>query len=145
VTAPVSPQIRRLLSSPAWFIPYDDFRRRRGFVAGLTVQLDRWTGSSWVPSGLQPTITPSGVVAYPGLGRRREPWTVQPELYRARFRAPGYRPLYVADDEPFDTAKAYELTRGIGNLCIGRDSDPRYDPRRLVELLLRGLQRPQST
>jgi hypothetical protein len=30
--------------------------------------------------------------------------------------------------------------RGIGNLCIGRDSDPRYDPRRLVDLLLAGLQ-----
>jgi AcrR family transcriptional regulator len=39
---------------------------------------------------------------------------------------------------------AYELMRGIGNLCVGRDSDPRYDPRRLVELLLRGLQGPQS-
>jgi AcrR family transcriptional regulator len=36
---------------------------------------------------------------------------------------------------------AYELMRGIGNLCIGRDNDPRYDPRRLVDLLLRGLQR----
>ncbi len=35
--------------------------------------------------------------------------------------------------------QAYELMRGIGNLCIGRDSDPRYDPRRLVELLLKGL------
>ncbi|MGW7101687.1 TetR/AcrR family transcriptional regulator [Streptomyces sp. NPDC054883] len=35
--------------------------------------------------------------------------------------------------------QAYELMRGIGNLCIGRDGDPRYDPRRLVELLLRGL------
>ncbi len=39
---------------------------------------------------------------------------------------------------------AYELMRGIGNLCIG-DSDPRYDPRRLVELLLQGLQRPQPS
>ncbi|MEU9045617.1 MULTISPECIES: TetR/AcrR family transcriptional regulator [unclassified Kitasatospora] len=39
---------------------------------------------------------------------------------------------------------AYELMRGIGNLCIGRDSDPRYDPRRLIELLLQGLQRPPS-
>jgi AcrR family transcriptional regulator len=38
---------------------------------------------------------------------------------------------------------AYELMRGIGNLCIGRHSDPRYDPRRLVELLLQGLQRPR--
>jgi AcrR family transcriptional regulator len=37
---------------------------------------------------------------------------------------------------------AYELMRGIGNLCVGRDSDPRYDPRRLIELLLRGLQQP---
>ena len=34
---------------------------------------------------------------------------------------------------------AYELMRGIGNLCIGRDSDSRYDPRRLIELLMRGL------
>ncbi|MFJ9822273.1 TetR/AcrR family transcriptional regulator [Streptomyces sp. NPDC101151] len=39
---------------------------------------------------------------------------------------------------------AYELMRGIGNLCIGHDSDPRYDPRRLIELLLQGLRRPQS-
>ncbi|MEU1375055.1 TetR/AcrR family transcriptional regulator [Streptomyces triculaminicus] len=38
----------------------------------------------------------------------------------------------------------YELMRGIGNLCIGRDSDPRYDPRRLIKLLLQGLRRPQS-
>lgn len=36
--------------------------------------------------------------------------------------------------------QAYELMRGIGNLCIGRDSDPRYEPRRLVALLLQGLQ-----
>ncbi len=40
---------------------------------------------------------------------------------------------------------AYELMRGIGNLCIGRDDDPRYDPRRLVELLLRGLQRLRNS
>ena len=40
---------------------------------------------------------------------------------------------------------AYELMRGIGNLCAGRDGDPRYDPRRLVELLLQGLQRSRSS
>ncbi|MCA6091017.1 TetR/AcrR family transcriptional regulator [Streptomyces sp. SCA3-4] len=39
----------------------------------------------------------------------------------------------------------YELMRGIGNLCIGRDNDPRYDPRRLIALLLQGLQRPQAS
>ncbi|GAA3893130.1 TetR/AcrR family transcriptional regulator [Streptomyces lacrimifluminis] len=37
--------------------------------------------------------------------------------------------------------RAYELMRGIGNLCISHGSDPRYDPRRLVELLLAGLAR----
>ncbi|WP_344579320.1 TetR/AcrR family transcriptional regulator [Streptomyces lunalinharesii] len=38
----------------------------------------------------------------------------------------------------------YELMRGIGNLCIGRDNDPRYDPRRLVALLLQGLRRSST-
>ncbi|NUK09254.1 TetR/AcrR family transcriptional regulator [Streptomyces lunaelactis] len=38
--------------------------------------------------------------------------------------------------------QAYELMRGAGNLCIGADSDPRYDPRRMVELLIAGLRRP---
>jgi AcrR family transcriptional regulator len=38
--------------------------------------------------------------------------------------------------------EAYELMRGVGNLCIGAESDPRYDARRLVELLVAGLRRP---
>ena len=38
--------------------------------------------------------------------------------------------------------KAYELMRGVGNLCIGADSDPDYDARRLVELLMAGLRTP---
>ncbi|MFF7858945.1 TetR family transcriptional regulator [Streptomyces sp. NPDC007904] len=37
---------------------------------------------------------------------------------------------------------AYQLMRGVGNLCIGADSDPRYDARRMVELLVAGLRRP---
>ncbi|MFJ1600972.1 TetR/AcrR family transcriptional regulator [Streptomyces sp. NPDC088261] len=41
--------------------------------------------------------------------------------------------------------RPYELMRGVGNLCVGRDSDPDYDPRRLVGLLLRGLERPESS
>ena len=40
---------------------------------------------------------------------------------------------------------AVELMRGIGNLCIDRDSDTRYDPRRLVGLLIRGMQGPHAT
>jgi AcrR family transcriptional regulator len=38
--------------------------------------------------------------------------------------------------------EALELMRGVGNLCIGADSDPRYDARRLVGLLIAGLRRP---
>ncbi len=34
---------------------------------------------------------------------------------------------------------AYELLRGVGNLCIGADSDPGYDARRMVELVIAGL------
>lgn len=37
--------------------------------------------------------------------------------------------------------EAYELMRGIGNLCVGTESDPRYDARRLVEVLVSGLRR----
>ncbi|MEZ5410034.1 MAG: TetR/AcrR family transcriptional regulator [Acidimicrobiales bacterium] len=34
---------------------------------------------------------------------------------------------------------AYEFLRGVGNLCIGGTDDARYDPRRLVDLVLLGL------
>ncbi|MGW2637093.1 TetR/AcrR family transcriptional regulator [Streptomyces sp. NPDC001348] len=37
---------------------------------------------------------------------------------------------------------AYALMRGVGNLCIGADHDPRYDARRMVELLVAGLRAP---
>ena len=39
---------------------------------------------------------------------------------------------------------AYELMRGVGNLCIGAENDTRYDARRLVDLLISGL-RHQTT
>ena len=37
---------------------------------------------------------------------------------------------------------AYEVMRGVGNLCIGAESDPRYDARRMVGLFVAGLRRP---
>jgi len=40
---------------------------------------------------------------------------------------------------------AYELMRGIGNLCVGADNDPRYDARRMVGLLISGLLQSRST
>ncbi|OLF15825.1 TetR/AcrR family transcriptional regulator [Actinophytocola xanthii] len=35
--------------------------------------------------------------------------------------------------------EAYEVMRGVGNLCIGADNDPRYDARRVVGVLVAGL------
>ncbi|WP_405865966.1 TetR/AcrR family transcriptional regulator [Streptomyces sp. NBC_00005] len=49
----------------------------------------------------------------------------------------------VASGEIRSGLRAYELMRGVGNLCIGAESDPQYDARRLVELLIAGLRRPQ--
>jgi AcrR family transcriptional regulator len=37
---------------------------------------------------------------------------------------------------------AYEFMRGVGSLCAAAGSDPRYDARRLVGLLIDGLRRP---
>ncbi|MFE6039365.1 TetR/AcrR family transcriptional regulator [Streptomyces sp. NPDC056452] len=48
-----------------------------------------------------------------------------------------------ASGEVRSDLEAYALMRGVGNLCIGADRDPRYDARRLVGLLVAGLRRPQ--
>ena len=48
----------------------------------------------------------------------------------------------VASGEIRSDLKALELMRGVGNLCIGADSDPDYDARRLVEVLVAGLRQP---
>ncbi|MFF8637478.1 TetR/AcrR family transcriptional regulator [Streptomyces pilosus] len=37
---------------------------------------------------------------------------------------------------------ALTLMRGVGNLCIGAESDPDYDARRLTRVLVDGLRRP---
>lgn len=48
----------------------------------------------------------------------------------------------VASGEIRSGIEAYHLMRGIGNLCIGAESDPRYDARRMVALLIAGLRQP---
>lgn len=45
----------------------------------------------------------------------------------------------VAAGEIRSDLKAYVLMRGVGNLCIGAESDPDYDARGLVALLIAGL------
>ncbi len=48
----------------------------------------------------------------------------------------------VASGEIRTDLSPYALMRGVGNLCIGAESDPRYDARHLVGLLVAGLRRP---
>lgn len=48
----------------------------------------------------------------------------------------------VASGEIRPALDAYPLMRGIGNLCIGAENDPRYDARRLAALLVAGLRSP---
>lgn len=38
---------------------------------------------------------------------------------------------------------AYQLMRAVGNLCVGAENDARYDARRMVGLLMIGLQQMQ--
>jgi AcrR family transcriptional regulator len=47
-----------------------------------------------------------------------------------------------AAGEAVPDVDAYGFMRGIGNLCIGADADPDYDPRSMVQLVIAGL-RPQ--
>ena len=77
-------------------------------------------------------VLPSGSAGYEALHRhfleRLEP--VGAQLLTAAVGSGEVRP----------GTSAYELLHSIGNLCIARDDDPRYDPRRLIDLLLRGLE-----
>ncbi|WP_066955165.1 TetR/AcrR family transcriptional regulator [Streptomyces lushanensis] len=49
----------------------------------------------------------------------------------------------VAAGEIRSDVDALALMRGVGNLCIGAERDPRYDARRMVDLLVAGLRQPR--
>ncbi|MFI6293998.1 TetR/AcrR family transcriptional regulator [Nonomuraea sp. NPDC050790] len=49
--------------------------------------------------------------------------------------------LEAASGEIRADVDAYQLMRGMGNLCVGAEHDPRYDPRKLVATLVAGLRR----
>ena len=53
--------------------------------------------NTWVETALKPVTTPSGVIAYPALGRHRS--TALQTRYRLRFDADFYRPWYRRDSD----------------------------------------------
>ena len=83
------PGERRVSYSAAWFVPVD-------LVTGsppslpVRVLLDIQDGQEWVPTGIEPTITLSGAVSYPDLGRCRNPAAATARRYRARFQSDAY-------------------------------------------------------
>ena len=83
---------QRTVTSPAWLIPVDDFRRLRS-ADGVTAALDRWDGHTWQPTNVVAVRTPGDMIVYPGLNFRPWPFEPQPELFRCRLGAPGRYPL----------------------------------------------------
>jgi hypothetical protein len=93
---------RRVSYSAAWFVAVD-------LVTGsppslpLRVLLDIFDGQEWVLTGVGPTVTLSGAIVYPDLGRCRNPAAATPQRYRARFESNAYLALSRAyrDGEEF--------------------------------------------
>ncbi|CAL9609871.1 carboxypeptidase regulatory-like domain-containing protein [Streptomyces sp. NPDC052644] len=96
------PLARSTLRSPVWLVPYDEHTRRVR-TTGVEVRLERFDDGDggWLPLDDAAVRTPSGALAFPGLGRRARPRAAPPELHRVRFAAAGRLPLYPADGEPF--------------------------------------------
>ena len=86
---------RSVAYSPAWFIPFDEFAQRVR-ATGVAVPLDRLVDGVWVPQDDAAVRTPSGAIAFPGLGRGTESPAAPPKRYRARFEAAGYQVLHGA-------------------------------------------------
>ena len=83
------PGERRVSYSAAWFVPVDMVTGSAP-VLPLTVLLDISDGQTWTLTGIEPTVTLSGAIAYLDLGRCRDPGTTAPRRYRARFEPGAY-------------------------------------------------------
>lgn len=83
-----------LLYSHAGFLLLDDFT---GLPPKYPVRahLDYQDGADWIARDIAATITPSGIVSYPALGRSIEA-VIQPMLrHRVRLQSDFYRPEYL--------------------------------------------------
>lgn len=86
-----------VMFAPAGFRLVDDMTGA-GPIGGVTALLDTDDGAGgWRETGIEAVITPSGVYAYPGLGRSRDVPGDAPRQHRFRVEAEFYRPFYRAD------------------------------------------------
>ena len=90
---------RTELFSPIGLLPVDDITGRPP-VGALRAFLDaRQANGSWLQTDLRPRITRGGVIAYPALGRKRQPLTQPPRRYRVRVEADHYIAAYRRDQD----------------------------------------------
>jgi hypothetical protein len=112
--------VPRVTVGGGWLVLWDEFRRER-YTGPLAATLQRWTGAGWIPDDARPLITPGRVLTYPGLGRRRQPWTTDATLYRVRVEAPGYRALYPPDRDDYEAT--YQATVDAREFVVAHYDD----------------------
>ena len=92
------PGAARRLWSPVGLQLVDDVTKEPP-VGEIVAHLDERVGTAFVPTGIRAVVTPSSVLAYPGLGRRARVPGEPPRTYRVRVDADLYRPFYRASSD----------------------------------------------
>jgi hypothetical protein len=108
VTAPgwqLATDERSVRFSPAWFRLVDELTGLAPFER-VHVRVDQRDVTGWRSIDVPTIVTAAGMVAFPGLERRRETAGVAPGHYRLKVDAEFYRPLYreQADGVTFEAA-----------------------------------------
>lgn len=100
------PELRTVLYAPVGLRLIDDLTGETPAGLRLVDQLSGPTrgdlaatllesiGGDLQPTGIRPVLTPSGILAYPGLGRAADPSSAPPRQFEIRIEADRYRPLY---------------------------------------------------
>jgi hypothetical protein len=91
---PIAGTVTRLLS-PIGLQLVDDFSGAAP-VGEIVAHLDESNGVTFVATHISGIVSPSGVLAYPGLGRQALVALQPPKTYRIRVDAQLYRPFYRA-------------------------------------------------
>lgn len=95
---------RTLLFTPAAFHLTDAFTAGAP-VGEVRLRLEaRTPAGTWEETDVEPVVTASSVVIFPGLGLTAEPWAAPPRRYRLVIESRSYRPDYrrASDGIEFD-------------------------------------------
>lgn len=94
-----APSTRSLLYSQIGIHLIDDFTGTSPqYPVGAELEYFDSTGA-WQPTDRKPTVTPSGVLSFPGLGRRTDATASVMDIYRVLIHSDFYRPDYLLDED----------------------------------------------